>query len=145
MSRLNEEIEKIVSRDKLEAISMLYKTRMLKQPNKQINLLNMFRAKKIPISRYKKLVAVIGGAQALHEYLSRTIDIEKDALHELLQETIEAQRKALPDMSAKERNDLLAILIKTQSTDTPQTQINFNMDSFLKEKDAHILELTDES
>lgn len=126
---IDKQILNIVSQEELDELSMSYKLRLLKDPNTNINLTK--HLKPIGKKRADRIIALCGGAEQVHRYLAKTIDLETDNIQRLLQETIDAQRVDLPNMTANERNKLLEVLIKVMEPIPTTNPIQINIDSYL--------------
>ena len=140
MLETNEKILAIVHKDELENFIMSYKLEMVKTGKPKPSLRALCKKTKFGRRKLDKLIAVFGSANGLHQYLARNIDPEKGNLFQVLDEAVEEQRKALPDMSAKDRNDLIKILVELHKADKEQPQVSVNIDSFLK-KDAEVIDV----
>lgn len=135
---INEQIAKIVSKEELEDLAQIYKLRLLKNPNKSINLIKLCESRGIGRRKYDKVIALLGGADHLHKYLSQTITLVEDNIQNLLNEAIKTQHESLSSMSTRDRNDLIKTLISVSAPANPV--VNVNIDSFMR--DQEIVDVT---
>lgn len=141
MHHLTEPLTKIIPSDKLDELCLDYKTTHLKS-GKKPNLLKLFKKHRLSLSKYQKVVAILGGGEALHSYLAHTM--KTDALLQLLEDTIEYQRKDLVNMSSRDRNDLIKMLLEYRNppeSAQQNTQVNINIDSFLREREVKAIDV----
>lgn len=137
MTDYPEQLTKIVPSDQLDMLSQAYKIEKLKNPSKKVSITKLFTKYRVGRRKQDKLTAVLGGIDRMHDFLARIVDPETENMTRLLNETIEAQRNDLPSMAPKDRNDLLKLLLEFSKIDekSPHTEINFNMDQFLKNRE----------
>jgi hypothetical protein len=137
-----------IARGLMDNVVALYKTRMIKQPGRKINVYTLFKQKSISRYKYDLVTGLVGGTPNLHELLRKDTKISSDAAVALYEETIAEARKRLPNLPHKEFIDMFKVIVELQGggkkAEAPVTQINFDLANHLADRNLDVSDVIDE-